>query len=78
MRLTREQLIECYDCVFADVHSPGFKEGEMKDLIYHSDYQFLQRPKEGWELSLKNKIKEFGLDFDTKYLDGSWKSTITE
>jgi hypothetical protein len=35
---TRDQLIECFDCVFTTVHSPGFKESEMKDLIYDSEY----------------------------------------
>ena len=61
--LNREQLIECYDCVFTDIHSPGFKEGEMKDLIYHSDYQFITKPKEQWESNLKLKLQEFNFDF---------------
>ena len=64
MGLTRKELIECYDCVFAKVHSAGFKSGEMKDLITDKEYRFLERPKEGWETSLRTKLNELGFDFD--------------
>jgi hypothetical protein len=64
MKPTREQLIECFDCVFTSVHSGGFKEAEMKDLIYDSEYRFLERPKEGWEIALRSKLEEMGFDLD--------------
>ena len=64
MKLSREQLIELFDCVFTSVHSPGFKESEMKSLIYDSEYRFLERPKEGWESLLRAKINEMGFDLD--------------
>lgn len=62
--LTREQLIECYDCVFDTIHSDGFKESEMRDLIYNKDYNFLKKPLKGWRDSLSNKLSEMGFDFD--------------
>jgi len=65
MKPTREQLIECFDCVFSKVHSDGFKEAEMKDLIYDREYRFLERPKVGWEIALKSKLNEMGFDLDT-------------
>jgi hypothetical protein len=64
MKPTREQLIECFDCVFTSVHSGGFKEAEMKDLIYDSEYRFLERPKEGWANALRSKLEEMGFDLD--------------
>ena len=64
MELTREQLIECYDCVFTSVHSGGFKSAEMKDLITDKDYRFLERPKEGWETALRSKLNELGFELD--------------
>lgn len=67
MELTREQLIECYDCVFNSIHSPGFKEGEMKDLIYSPDYQFIEQPKDNWKDNLCKKLNEIG--FDLKQLN---------
>lgn len=64
MKPTREQLIECFDCVFTSVHSDGFMEAEMKDLIYDSEYRFLERPKEGWQNALRSKLEEMGFDLD--------------
>ena len=64
MKLTREQLIECYDCVFDTVHSDGFKAAEMADLIYDITYRFLEKPKEGWEVSLRDKLAEMGFNLD--------------
>ncbi len=63
MKLTREQLIECFECVFTSTHSDGFKEAEMKDLLYNSDYKFLTKPKEGWEDELKLKLNSFGINY---------------
>lgn len=59
MELTREQLIECYDCVFTSVHSEGFKSSEMKDLITNKDYSFLEQPVNGWRESLIRKLNKF-------------------
>ena len=64
MELTREQLIECYDCVFTRTHSDGFKSAEMKDLITDKDYCFLEQPKEGWEIALRSKLNELGFELD--------------
>ena len=64
MELTREQLIECYDCVFTQVHSDGFKSAEIKDLITDKEYRFLEVPKDGWESSLRSKLNEFGFELD--------------
>ena len=64
MKPTRQQLIECFDCVFTSVHSGGFKEAEMEDLIYDSEYRFLERPKEGWKIALRSKLEEMGFDLD--------------
>jgi len=64
MELTREQLIECYDCVFTSVHSGGFKSAEMKDLISDAKYRFIERPKEGWEIALRIKLNELGFELD--------------
>jgi hypothetical protein len=61
---TRDQLITCYDCVFTRTHSDGFKEAEMKDLIYDPTYHFLERPKDGWEDCLRSKLAEMGFDLD--------------
>jgi hypothetical protein len=60
----RVQLIECYNCVFENTHSDSFKEAEMKDLLFNKDYWFLNRPKEGWEQALRNKLNEMGFDLD--------------
>lgn len=64
MELTREQLIDCYECVFTNTHSDGFKSAEMKDLISNKNYWFLEKPKEDWESSLRIKLNEFGFEFD--------------
>jgi len=64
MELTKEQLIECYDCVFTRGHSKGFKAAEMKDLITDKDYRFLEQPKEGWETALRSKLNELGFELD--------------
>ena len=64
MELTREQLIECYDCVFTSVHSGGFKSAEIKYLITDKDYRFLERPKERWETALRIKLNELGFELD--------------
>lgn len=56
--ISREHLIELYDCVFTQVHSDSFKCDEMKDLIYDSDYSFLAIPKNNWKESLIKKLKE--------------------
>jgi hypothetical protein len=64
MELTKEQLIECYDCVFTRVHSNGFKAAEMKNLITDKDYRFLEKPKEGWENALRSKLNELGFELD--------------
>ena len=61
--MTREQLVECYDVVFSCVHSDGFKEAEIKDLLYDEDYRFGYKPKENWKSSLTLKLKEFGVEF---------------
>ena len=64
MKPTRDELIECFDVVFPTVHSGGFKESEMKALIYDDDYRFLERPKEGWEHALRAKLNDMGYDLD--------------
>ena len=64
MNPTRKELCECFDVVFTTVHSDGFKESEMRALIYDDEYRFLERPKEGWEPALRSKLNEMGLDLD--------------
>lgn len=73
MKLTREQLIELYDCVFSEVHSPGFKEAEMKDLIGDIGYYFIRKPIPGWLDKLKSKLESF--DFDLNQIEHlkKWK-----
>jgi hypothetical protein len=63
--MERKQLVECYDCVFTDTHSDGFKEAEMKDLIYDPTYTFMVKPKENWETSLREKLSEMDIDLSS-------------
>lgn len=68
MKLTEEQLIEVYHIVFADIHSNGFMAAEAKDLLYESDYWFLQRPKnEGWYDDVVEYLD--GIGYDTSNLN---------
>jgi len=67
-KLTEEQLIEIYHIVFSDIHSPGFMASEVKDLLYISDYWFLQRPKSlGWYDDVIEYLD--GIGFDTSNLN---------
>jgi hypothetical protein len=61
IKLTREQLIELYHCVFNSIHSEGFMSSEMKDLLFKENYWFMESRKDGWEEFLKDKLKEFGI-----------------
>lgn len=63
---TKQQLIECYNLVFSDIHSDGFKAAEMKDLIYGSNYLFIAKPKKDWKELLRKKLDEFGIDLERK------------
>lgn len=56
--LTRDQLIECWDCVFTEEQCDNFKHNEMHNLIYNDDYVFMESPKDNWEEDLYEKIEE--------------------
>lgn len=47
-KLTDEQLIEIYHIIFSKVHSLGFMTSEVKDLLFQSDYWFLEKPNDFW------------------------------
>lgn len=68
-KLSEEQLVECYDLVFDVAHSGGFKESEMKDLLFSEDYWFNTRPKKGWRESLEEYLTELKVGVDLKHLD---------
>ena len=59
---TEQQLLEIYDLVFSSVHSNGFKTSEIKDLLFESDYWFLEKPKENWKSDLINYLDSNGID----------------
>ena len=59
---TEQQLLEIYDLVFSSVHSNGFKTSEIKDLLFESDYWFLEKPKENWKSDLINYLDSHGID----------------
>ena len=59
---TEQQLLEIYDLVFSSVHSSGFKTSEIKDLLFESDYWFLEKPKENWKSDLTNYLDSNGID----------------
>lgn len=68
MNLTDEQLIDIYHIIFSDIHSNGFMTAEVKDLLFHSDYWFLQRPKStGWYDDVVEYLE--GIGFDTTNLN---------
>jgi len=68
VKLTEEQLIAIYHIVFSEVHSDGFMAAEVKDLLFVSDYWFLQRPKSnGWYDDVVEYLE--GIGFDTKNLN---------
>ena len=60
--LTREQLVVCYNIVFNEVHSDGFKEAEMKDLLFRKGYYFISRPNEGWKSKLEKYLTLSGIN----------------
>jgi hypothetical protein len=68
MKLTNEQLIEIYHIVFSDIHSHSFMIDEVKNLLFESDYWFLQPPKDNWNNNLINYLSELK-DFDTRNLN---------
>ena len=59
---TEQQLLEIYDLVFSSVHSNGFKTSEIKDLLFESDYWFLEKPKENWKSDLINYLDSNRID----------------
>jgi len=59
---TEQQLLEIYDLVFSSTHSNGFKTSEIKDLLFESDYWFLEKPKENWKSDLINYLDSNGID----------------
>lgn len=59
---TEHQLLEIYDLVFSSTHSNGFKTSEIKDLLFESDYWFLEKPKENWKSDLINYLDSNGID----------------
>ena len=59
---TEQQLLEIYDLVFSSTHSNGFKTSEIKDLLFESDYLFLEKPKENWKSDLINYLDSNGID----------------
>ena len=67
VKLTDEQLIEIYHIVFTDIHSPGFMTAEIKNLLFESDYWFLQPPRKNWKEDLINYLAD--TDFDTRNLN---------
>lgn len=59
---TEQQLLEIYDLVFSSTHSNGFKTSEIKDLLFESDYWFLEKTKENWKSDLINYLESNGID----------------
>lgn len=59
---TEQQLLEIYDLVFSSTHSNGFKTSEIKDLLFESDYWFLEKPKENWKSDLISYLDSNGID----------------
>ena len=59
---TEQQLLEIYDLIFSSTHSNGFKTSEIKDLLFESDYWFLEKPKENWKSDLINYLDSNGID----------------
>lgn len=62
MNLTDDQLIEIYHIIFTDIHSNGFMTSEVKDLLFHPDYWFLTKPKEGWYTNLIQYLNQIELN----------------
>jgi len=59
---TEHQLLEIYDLVFSSTHSNGFKTSEIKDLLFESDYRFMEKPNENWKSDLINYLNSNGID----------------
>ena len=62
--LTEDQLLEIYDLVFSQTHSPGFKKSEIRSLLFDCEYSFLERPKENWYKNLMEYLEEIGYNCD--------------
>jgi len=67
MKLTEENLLEIYDLVFSNIHSIGFKTAEIKNLLFESDYWFLENPKSNWKINLMAYLKN--INYDTNNLN---------
>lgn len=55
---TTGELLDCYNCVFSKVHSVGFMTAEVKDLLFKSDYCFIEPTVDNWQEKLKSKLIE--------------------
>lgn len=61
-KLKRQNLVEIFDFIFSTTHSNGFKESEIKSLLFDRDYWFLEAPKENWKSALHKYLDGIGYD----------------
>lgn len=64
MKISNENLVECFDLVFSKVHSKGFKIAEISNLLYSDDYQFLEVPRENWKTNLRLFLYTINVDYE--------------
>jgi len=70
--------LNIYDLIFETVHSEGFKISEIKDLLFESDYVFLDKPKEEWFQNLEKYLKEKSMIIDDLNMNPIFKKIYTK
>lgn len=61
--LAETDYLKIYDLIFTETHSEGFKIAEVRTLLEDPEYCFLDKPREGWLLSLKNYLDSKAMIF---------------